>query len=123
MTAAVTLVRPESDGDFHVAATGKRRRLNATKPARPWVEPEQLMALLEPTSGVGRTLVAILAGAGLRIGEALALRWQHADLGTASLHVVDAKTPKGVREVHLTPALREELALWRAEAAHTAAAD
>src|SRR5262245_45830303 len=31
------------------------------------------------------------------IGEALALRWQHVDLGTGTLHVVDAKTPKGIR--------------------------
>lgn len=105
------------------AASGKRRRLKAGKPARPWVEPEQLMALLDATSGVGHVLLAILAGGGLRIGEALALRWQHVDLGTGTLYVVDAKTPKGVREVHLTPALREELALWRAETKHTAPED
>jgi integrase len=104
-------------------ATGKRRRLKATKPARPWVEPEQLMALLDATSGVGRTLLAILAGGGLRIGEALALCWQHVELGTGTLYVVDAKTPKGVREVHLTPALREELALWRTETEHAAPTD
>lgn len=96
-------------------ATGSRRRLKATKPARPWVEPEQLMTLLDSTTGTGRLLLAILAGAGLRIGEALALRWQHVDLGTGTLHILDAKTDKGVREVHLTPALREELTLARAE--------
>ena len=73
------------------------------------------MALLDATSGTGRTLFAILAGAGLRIGEALSLRWQHVDLGTGTLHVVDSKTTKGVREVHVTPALREELTLARAE--------
>lgn len=104
-------------------AAGKRRRLKAAKPSRPWVEPEQLPALLASVDGVGRMLLGILAGAGLRIGEALALRWQHVDLGTGTLHVVDAKTPKGVREVHLTPALREELALWRAESGHTKPAD
>jgi len=50
-------------------ATGRRRRLKATKPARPWVEPEQLMAFLEnaPNRG-GQVLLAILAGAGVRIG-------------------------------------------------------
>lgn len=96
-------------------ATGSRRRLKASKPARPWVEPEQLIALLEGATGTGRLLLAILAGAGLRIGEALALRWQHVDLGTGTLHIVDSKTDKGVREVHLTPALREDLALARAE--------
>jgi integrase len=105
-------------------ASGRRRRLKAARPSRPWVEPEQLMALLDAAPrGVGRVLLALLAGAGLRIGEALALRWQHVDLGTGTLYVVDAKTAKGVREVHLTPALREELALWRADARHVAPAD
>ena len=104
-------------------ASGKRRRLKSTRPARPWVEPEQLMALLDATNGVGRVLLSLLAGGGLRIGEALALRWQHADLGTGTLHVVDAKTPKGEREVHVSPALREELVLWRADAKHTEPAD
>jgi integrase len=99
-------------------ATGRRRRLKVTKPARPWVEPEQLMAFLESASGVGRVLLEILAGGGLRIGEALALRWQHVQLGTGTLYVVDAKTAKGVREVHLTPALREALTLWRATSNH-----
>lgn len=103
-------------------ASGKRRRLKAARPNRPWVEPEQLSALLdgakteEGDAAVGRVLLGLLAGAGLRIGEALALRWQHADLGTGTLRVVDAKTPKGVREVHLSPALREELMARRREA-------
>lgn len=104
-------------------ATGKRRRLKASRPARPWVEPEQLMTFLDCSSGVGRVLLGILAGGGLRIGEALALRWQHTDLGTGTLHVVDAKTAKGIREVHLTPALREELTLWKADAKHIAPSD
>jgi integrase len=96
-------------------AAGKRRRLKSTRPSRPWVEPEQLPALLDAASGIGRVLLGVLAGAGLRIGEALALRWQHVDLATATLHVVDAKTAAGVRTVDLTEALREELVLWRAE--------
>jgi integrase len=70
---------------------------------------------------VGQVLLAILAGAGLRIGEALALRWRDVDLGTATLYVRDSKTPKGVREVHLTPALRETLVLWKADANYTSA--
>lgn len=104
-------------------ASGARRRLKTTRPSRPWVEPEQLMTFLEASSGVGRVLLVVLAGAGLRIGEALALRWRDVDLGTGSLYVVDAKTPKGIREVHLTPALREELMLWKVDAKHTGPAD
>src|SRR5439155_27335752 len=73
-------------------ASGKRRRLKATRPARPWIEPEQLPAFLDAAKaekglGVGRVLLGLLAGAGLRISEALALRWQHVDLPTGSLHV------------------------------------
>ena len=58
-------------------AAGKRRRLKATKPRRPWVEPEQLPALLDGAegrlAGRGRPLLATLAVAGLRIDEALSL--------------------------------------------------
>jgi integrase len=105
-------------------ATGKRRRLKTARPTRPWIEPEQLMTFLESAPNKrGRLLLAVLAGTGLRIGEALALLWQHVDLGTGTLHVVDAKTPKGVREAHLTPALRQELTLWRVESAHTGSDD
>src|SRR5262245_22732514 len=101
------------------AASGKRRRLRSTRPSRPWVEPEQLPALLDATTGLGRVLLSLLAGAGLRIGEALSLRWQHVDLATGTLHVVDAKTAAGVRSVDLPHALREQLVLWRAESDFT----
>jgi integrase len=100
-------------------ASGKRRRLKSTRPSRPWVEPEQLPALLDAASGSGRVLLAVLGGAGLRIGEALALRWQHVDLAIGTLHVVDAKTAAGIRSVDVTHALREELVLWRAESDFT----
>lgn len=106
------------------AAAGRRRRLKAERPARPWVEPEQLIAFLDSApNDIGRVLLAILAGAGLRIGEALALRFRDVDLGTGTLYVRDAKTAKGVREVHLTPALRETLTLWKADTMHAGSAD
>jgi integrase len=100
-------------------ASGKRRRLKSTRPSRPWVEPEQLPALLDAASDSGRVLFAVLAGAGLRIGEALSVRWRHCDLAIGTLHVVDAKTAAGVRSVDLTPALREALTLRRAESEFT----
>jgi integrase len=59
----------------------------------------QLPALLDAADGVGRVVLALLAGAGLRIGEALALRGSHVVLGTGTLHVVDSKTAAGVRSV------------------------
>lgn len=103
-------------------ASGKRRRLKSVRPSRPWVEPEQLIALLDAAKAeggdVGRTLLATLAGAGLRIGEALDLRWRNVDLAVGTLHVVGSKTAAGVRAVDLTPSLREELTVWRANSRH-----
>jgi len=109
-------------------ASGKRRRLKSTRPNRPWVEPQQLPALLDSAktgnrAGIGRVLLGLLAGTGLRIGEALDLRWRHVDLATGTLHVGKAKTEAGVRSVDLTSALREELVLWRAESLFTGADD
>ncbi len=124
LETAVEYARDEGWAITMNPATGKRRRLKASKPARPWVEPEQLMALLESApSETGRVLLTLLAGAGLRIGEALALRWQHVDLGTGTLYVVASKTGAGVREVHLTRAVQSELLVWAATAKHTNAAD
>jgi hypothetical protein len=86
------------------------------------------MALLDAAKaeeelGVGRVLLGVLAGAGLRISEAFSLRWRHIDLPTGSLHVIDSKTSAGIRTVDLTEALHEELTLWRAESGHTAPDD
>ena len=73
------------------------------------------MALLESVPGYRRPLLATLAGAGLRIGEALALRWSDVDLATGTLRVLRSKTDAGVRIVDLTPALREELAAHKVD--------
>ena len=100
-------------------AAGRRRRLKGTRPARLSVEPEQLMALLDAAvadkpllAGRGRPLLATLAGAGLRIGEALALERRDVNVAKGTLTVRASKTEAGVRVVDLTPALRDELALW-----------
>jgi integrase len=97
-------------------ASGKRRRLPTTRPRRPWIEPEQLMTLLKAAEGVwgerARPLIATLVGAGLRIGELLALDRRHVNLARGTLEVADAKTAAGVRTVDLIPSLRDELAAW-----------
>ena len=59
-------------------------------------------------------MVASLVFAGLRLGELLALRWEHVDLAGGRLRVGEAKTDAGVRWVDLVPALREELTTHRA---------
>jgi integrase len=66
---------------------------------------------------IGAALLSLTSRASRR--HALSLRWSHVDLGIGSLHVVAGKTIASVRTVDLTPALREELILWRAESRFT----
>jgi integrase len=100
-------------------AAGKRRRAKGTKPRRPYVEAEQLMTMLDAAAakppllaGRGRALLATLAGAGLRIDEALSLERRHVNLARGTLTIAKSKTDAGVRVVDLTPALRDELATY-----------
>ena len=101
-------------------ASGKRRRLKAGRPSRPWVEPEQLSAFLAAApAGAGRMLLGLLAGTGMRIDEALSLHWRNVDLmGVGTVSVVASKTDAGVRTVDLTAALRDELAAWWSKTKH-----
>jgi integrase len=90
-------------------ARGRRRRVKRSMPSRPTVEPEQLPSLLE-AAGKLRPILATMAGAGLRNGEACALDWPDFDLGSGTLTVAASKTEAGVRQVDLPDALRRELA-------------
>jgi integrase len=111
------------------AAAGRKRRLKAEKPSRPWVEPEQLASLFDAAldedgrAGVGRVLLGVLAGTGLRISEALDLRWSDLDLGKGTLHVRASKTDAGIRRVDLPVALHEELVTWKLDAKYTGPTD
>jgi integrase len=89
-------------------ARGRRRRVKRTVPKRPTIEPEQLPSLLEATRKL-RPMVAIMAGAGLRNGEACALDWPDFDPASGSLRVAASKTDAGVRRVDLPDDLRREL--------------
>jgi integrase len=105
-------------------AKGKRRRAKATEPRRTWVEPEQLIALIDAADIYLRPIIATLAGAGLRIGEAVALDWRDVRLGTGTLIVRESKTAAGEgREVDLPIGLQEELATWRARSTRTRPGD
>jgi integrase len=96
-------------------ARGRRRRVKVSKPKRTWVEPEQLLALIESADTFCRPIVATLAGAGLRVGEALALNWRDVNLATGTLRVGEAKTDAGThREVDLPGGLIEALSEWKA---------
>lgn len=103
-------------------ARGRRRRVKVTKPQRTWVEPEQLMALLEEPSRGMRPLIATLAGSGLRAGEALALNWRDVNLAAGTLRVGSAKTDAGAgREVDLPGGLVQSLVEWKAYARRSSA--
>ena len=96
-------------------ARGKRRRLKAAKPPRMMLEVDELRALLAG-AGKHRALLAVMALAGLRVGEACALDWCDVDLARAQLHVRDAKTDAGVRRVDMSPDLLDTLKAWKADA-------
>lgn len=96
-------------------AKGKPRRAKGTKPKRSWVEPEQLMTLIAAGDSHTRPMIATLAGAGLRVGEAVALNWRDVNLSTGTITVRESKTDAGEgREVDMPLGLQEELAGWRA---------
>jgi integrase len=64
-----------------------------------------------------RALIATLIYAGLRIGEATALRWRGINLADGRISVGDSKTDAGIRLVDVLPALRDELTSHRHAAA------
>jgi len=101
------------------ASKGGRRRVRETAPRRTWVEPEQLMALLDAAPKRHRAILATLAGAGLRVGEACALDWRDLDLATGTLTVQESKTDAGRREVDMPSGLVTELWTLAATSSHT----
>lgn len=95
-------------------AAGKRRRVKATEPQRSRLEPEQLPSLVEAADGYMRPVLAVLAGCGLRVGEAVALDWRDVNFGAATINVRGSKTAAGVREVDVPLGALSELLDWKA---------
>ena len=106
-------------------AQGKNRRLREPVPRRSLIDrAEHIEALLAAASATGRgaggrhrAMIATLIFAGLRISEALALRWEDIDLDRGTLEVRQAKSDAGVRCVEILPVLRDELGDWAARPA------
>lgn len=108
----------------------RNRRLKPVKPRRHYLDrAEQIAALLDAAGamdkaaeGDGRSrhslsrrcLLAVLVFGGLRISEALALRWRDVDLASGRLHVDGTKTDAASRDVRLLPALAGELRAHKA---------
>ena len=61
-----------------------------------------------------RAMIAVLALSGVRASEHTDLVWGRLDHTHGRLVPSDSKTEAGVREIHLSPFVREELALYRA---------
>ena len=100
-----------------------KRKLKAPQPRRSWVEPEQLPALLDAADPWVRPVIATLAGAGLRVGEAVALDWRDVNLATGTIRVEDSKTEAGIRRVDLPGGLPDELREWKARSPPAEAGD
>jgi integrase len=124
--AAILEVAVEYEHIDRNPAKGKRRRLNAAKPKRAYLDrAEHIAALLDAAGDLDReegrrtprwrrAFVAVLVFAGLRIGEALDLRWRDLDLAAGTLHVRGTKTDAAERTVDLLPVLRDELLAYAA---------
>lgn len=106
-------------------ARGRRRRLQTAPSRRPWLDrAEHISALLDAAAeldksaltnrGQRRALLATLVFAGLRIDEALSLRWRNVDLARGTLIVESGKTATSARTVNLLAVLHDELSDYRA---------
>ena len=117
-------------------ARGKRRRLKQRKPVRTTLDrAEQIEALISAArelDGEARVdrrtipraaLLSTLLFSGVRIGEALALRWSDVDLAAGRMRIRDSKTDAGIRQIDLLPVLREELSVLKAVTPYPAQTD
>jgi integrase len=123
--AAILEVAFEYELMHRNAAKGRRRRLPAATPHRSYIDrADHVAALLDAAArldataisrrGQRRALLATLVFAGLRISEALSLRWLGVDLARGEIVVRKSKTDAGIRKVRVLPVLRDELLALRA---------
>jgi len=125
--SAILEAATEYDYVARNVAHGRRRRLPSVTPPRTSLDrAEHITALLDAAGalddaalrrrGQRRALLATLVFAGLRIGEALSLRWCDVDLARGTIEVRASKTDAGVRTVNVLAVLRDELGAYRARA-------
>jgi integrase len=108
-----------------VRVNPKRRKLKAQKPRPVYLDSAgQIAAVLDAAStldaklnartGGRRPFMATLIFAGLRIGEACALKRHHVNLPAGRIEVPGTKTDAAARDVDLLPVLRDELGTYLA---------
>src|SRR4051794_27993674 len=100
-TLIASVSRPASGTSRRIASSSRRSTSELDMPD-------------EVGLSVRRPLLATLAWAGLRVGEACALRWRDVHLAKGVTNVVESKTEAGIREADVQPELHEELTTWRA---------
>ncbi|MBN9623077.1 MAG: site-specific integrase [Actinobacteria bacterium] len=94
-------------------ARGKKRKAKEPAVRKTWIEPEQVMTLIEESKPFIKPVVAVLLGTGLRPGELVALDWGDVSLGSATITVGRAKTDTGsYREIDLPAGVVEILGEW-----------
>jgi integrase len=104
------------------------RLLKERRPSRSFLEPQQALALLEAAATLDAAakegdvrrrhpLLGVMILGGLRIGEALNLKWR--DVGSQKLTVEESKTDAGIRGVVLSPMLAEAITEYRTRATFT----
>jgi integrase len=79
-----------------------------------YLDRDEIDRLLAKLGEEFRPIAAVCAFAGLRVSEALALRWQDVDYATGLLHVPGTKTAASTQPVPMTSDLVAELQAHRA---------
>jgi len=92
-----------------------RKFPTSRKSTRQPATPEAIATLMAATDGRKRLLLAVLYETGLRITDALRLRWQHVDLKAARIVARSSKTDTGIA-VPISPSLVAMLAATPREA-------
>lgn len=120
-----------SRNPLSVNRRGRYRGLTS-QPSRPVLETgDEITALLDAAGqlddeagpsgnqGVRRMAIALMTFGGVRIGEAVAIRWRDVNLEDRILMVPGTKTEAALRRVPMLPALADEVARWRDVSLHT----
>lgn len=127
LLAAILETAEEREMIARNPAKGRRRRVRTHRPQRSYLDSaDQIAALLDAARQLDadaradrrhvarHATLAVLAFAGLRIGELLDLRWRDVDLANSRLSIGRAKTDAGTRHVKIRLALHDTLAALKA---------